>query len=221
MWFRLVLKNIAADKYAHDFSAYERDVELIFQNAIHYNAEDGTVADLARELWADFKALVAELKTRKIQSATKSFSNAQTRPNSSVAAILEQKNRAKFISSLVPSAANLVVVPETLLSHWVVSRQLCQIILLPNHVFQLFTKGPVHDACRPALLYHQGTSCVLFQVERWRDKRKVEETHTELLGLENTIPMDLRRQLWNITAARARFTGNVYSGFDYNQAIHP
>jgi SNF2-related domain/Bromodomain len=121
MCFRAILKNIADDKYGHDFSMYEKDVELIFQNAIDYNAEDGDVADLARDMWADFKDLVAELKTRKIQSARKSFSNSKARPNSSVAAILEQKNRTTFMRSLLPSAANLVVVPETLISHWVVS----------------------------------------------------------------------------------------------------
>lgn len=135
MCFRLILKNIDADKYADDFSAYEKDVELIFQNAIHYNGEDGEISDLARAMWVDFNHLVSELKTRKIQSAKKSFSNAHTRPNSSVAAILEQKNRKKFIDSLVPSAANLVVVPETLLSHWVVSRQLRNFVLLSCDVF--------------------------------------------------------------------------------------
>jgi hypothetical protein len=121
MCFLQVSRNISSGIYTNNFSAYVNDVQLIFRNAMTYNDEDDDVHELAEDMLQDFNNLVAELKKKIILTARKSFSNSTSRPNSSVAAILERKIRQEYMDSLVSSSATLLVVPETLLNHWVVS----------------------------------------------------------------------------------------------------
>ena len=121
MCFLQISRNIESERYTNDFSAYVKDVKLIFRNAMEYNDQDDEVFELAKDMRREFKGLVAEVKKKIIQTARKSFSNSTGRPNSSVAAILERKFREEYMKSLVSSCATLLVVPETLLNHWVVS----------------------------------------------------------------------------------------------------
>lgn len=121
MCFKDVYKRVDNNLYANKFEMYIHDVELIFRNAMIYNSPNDDVYELAKDMLADFKLLLSEFKTSQVQSATKSFSSSNARPNSSVAAILERKALKEYMDSLIPSAATLLVVPETLLSHWVVS----------------------------------------------------------------------------------------------------
>ena len=93
------------------------------RNAMRYYPVENCVYETAKDLDANFLEIVSEFKTDQIKSAKKSFSNATAKPNSSVAAILERKARRDLISSMIPSAATLLVVPNTLLDHWEVSHR--------------------------------------------------------------------------------------------------
>ena len=121
MCFLQVSRNITNETYTNNFAEYAKDVDLIFRNAMKYNAQGDDVFELAKRMQHEFRGLVAELKKKIVLTARKSFSNSNARPNSSVAAILERKFREEYMSSLVSSCATLLVVPETLLNHWLVS----------------------------------------------------------------------------------------------------
>ena len=132
MCFQNIVWNNNDGKYANDFVSYEKDVKRIFRNAMTYHDEDDEVFELAKDMLHEFKVLVAELKKKIILTAKKSFSNSTARPNCSVAAVLERKFREEYMSSLVSSCATLLVVPETLLDHWLVSEHAWQRIRLRN-----------------------------------------------------------------------------------------
>jgi hypothetical protein len=117
MCFKDIYKRIAKDQYANDFESYMRDVQLILQNAVSYNPPCDDVHKLSEDMLEDFQILVGYFKMTQVQSATKSFSSSSARPNSSVAAILERRARKDYMDSLIPSAATLLVVLDTLWSH--------------------------------------------------------------------------------------------------------
>lgn len=59
-----------------------------------------------------------DFKESQMRSARKSFSNANSRPNSRVAALIEKEDCRRLVSSLVPSKATLLVIPNVLMEHW-------------------------------------------------------------------------------------------------------
>ena len=68
-----------------------------------------------------FFTFVEDFKLRHINTAQKSFAKASSKPNSSVAALIDARNRKKFLESLVDSSGTLIVVPGVLMEHWQVS----------------------------------------------------------------------------------------------------
>jgi len=76
-------------------------------------------------LLASFKALVAAFQKSQMRSARKAFSNAKAKPNSRVAALLEEEGKRTLYESLVPSTATLIVVPSVLVEHWKVGKCCC------------------------------------------------------------------------------------------------
>lgn len=74
-----------------------------------------------------------------MRSARKSFSNAKSKPNSRVAALIEEEARQRLLDSLIPSAGTLLVIPPVLMEHWQV-RCFVQMrfwLVLPTYVFKL------------------------------------------------------------------------------------
>jgi len=94
---------------------------LCIRNAITFNPSGHQVHEAAVKLSKVFAELVEQFKAKQVQTAKKSFSKASAKPNSSVAALLEKRHYEELLSSLKPTAANLLVVPSTLLNHWEVS----------------------------------------------------------------------------------------------------
>jgi hypothetical protein len=68
-----------------------------------------------------FSRSLQDFKHTQLASARKSFSNANSKPNSIVAALIEDENKKRLIGTLVPSKGTLLVVPAVLLEHWKVS----------------------------------------------------------------------------------------------------
>jgi hypothetical protein len=64
------------------------------------------------------KEIIRDFKESQMRSARKSFSNANSRPNSRVAALIEMEASQRLVSSLVPSNATLLVIPNVLMEHW-------------------------------------------------------------------------------------------------------
>lgn len=87
-------------------------------NAKQYNSVGSIVHDAAVKSQAVLHNMIHELKERMIQVAKKSFAKASSKPNSTVAALVERNNRLKLKRSLAPSSATLLVVPSVLLEHW-------------------------------------------------------------------------------------------------------
>lgn len=121
MCFQQIAKQIEKGSYDNAFESYVSDVELIFRNGMDYNPADDPVYELAEDMLSEFEEVVRAFKEKQLRSATKSFSNPNARPNNAVAAILNRQIRKKYVESLIPSAATLLVVPDPLLAHWVVS----------------------------------------------------------------------------------------------------
>ena len=72
----------------------------------------------ALRLSANFRTLVKEFKAKQLQAAQKSFARSSAKPNSAVAALIEEENRKRVLDSLVSSSGTLIVVPGVLLEHW-------------------------------------------------------------------------------------------------------
>jgi len=87
---------------------------LINSNVIGRYAPD---AEATRFL-DTFRLLVAEFQQSQMRSARKCFSNAKAKPNSRVAALIEQETQRRHLESLIPSSATLIVVPSVLVEHW-------------------------------------------------------------------------------------------------------
>lgn len=64
------------------------------------------------------RELVEEYKNRMLNSAKKSFSNPKAKPNSNLAALIDEAKRLRFIKSLIPSRGTLIVIPSVLMDHW-------------------------------------------------------------------------------------------------------
>lgn len=67
----------------------------------------------------EFRDLVtAFIETHQLRSAKKSFSNSKSKPNSSVATLVEQEKRKELIGTLIHSSGTLLVIPSNLMDHW-------------------------------------------------------------------------------------------------------
>ena len=91
---------------------------LCGRNATLYNPSENVVHQAAQRLTSKFRSLVEQFKLNQINKAQKSFANASSKPNSAVAALIDERNRKKFLESLVPSSGTLIVVPGVLMEHW-------------------------------------------------------------------------------------------------------
>jgi hypothetical protein len=89
-----------------------------FRNATVYNPPENTMHQAALLLSTNFLTLVEEFKAKQIQAAQKSFARSSAKPNSAVAALIEEENRKRVLDSLVPSSGTLIVVPGVLMEHW-------------------------------------------------------------------------------------------------------
>jgi hypothetical protein len=89
-----------------------------FRNATVYNPPENMVHQAALRLSTNFLTLVEEFKAKQIQAAQKSFARSSAKPNSAVAALIEEENRKRVLDSLVPSSGTLIVVPGVLMEHW-------------------------------------------------------------------------------------------------------
>jgi hypothetical protein len=87
-----------------------------------------------------FSKSLQDFKQTQIASARKSFSNANSKPNSGVAALIEDESKKRLIGTLAPSKGTLLVVPAVLLEHWKVSEVATFVLLL--FVFS-FSKGMI------------------------------------------------------------------------------
>jgi hypothetical protein len=69
-------------------------------------------------LLLDFRKIVRDTKRFQFQSAKKRFANANAKPNSRVANMVDKAKRQELLKLLVPSSATLLVVPSVLIEHW-------------------------------------------------------------------------------------------------------
>jgi hypothetical protein len=83
-----------------------------------YNPKGHIVHETAARMKKSFELIVNNFKEQEVQSAIRSYSNASSKPNSSVAAFIEQTRKKELQELLVTSSGTLLVVPNTLLSHW-------------------------------------------------------------------------------------------------------
>ena len=170
--FKSIYGRVNSDSYySDDFTLFEADLKLCFENAILYYPADHELHIAATELLSKCDKILRTFKTDQVRSAKKSFSNATAKPNSSIAAILEKRAKAEHLGSLLTSKATLLVVPGYLLNHWEVSRfdklvmQSFQNSNIAHVAFRcvLIQKGTNKDACRFLVLYKwQRTSYILF-----------------------------------------------------------
>jgi SNF2-related domain len=75
-------------------------------------------ADAKSQLIEEFRCLVKEFTEAQLRSAKKSFSNSKSKPNSTVAVLVEQESRKELINMLIPSSGTLLVIPSVLMEHW-------------------------------------------------------------------------------------------------------
>ena len=83
-----------------------------------YHPDHSDIHKVAALLREKFLLAVEEFKVEQVKSAKKSFSRATSKPNSSVAALVEKTQRDNLQNALVQSSGTLLVVPSVLLEHW-------------------------------------------------------------------------------------------------------
>eukprot|EP00934_Nitzschia_sp_Nitz4_P008343 Nitzschia sp. Nitz4//scaffold59_size112058//100048//103237//NITZ4_004128-RA/size112058-augustus-gene-0.96-mRNA-1//1//CDS//3329555180//8333//frame0 len=113
-----IRSNIDKMKYDPSFDAFNEDIERCFRNAMEYNPADNSIHSLADTLLKGWKTHVDVFKQKQIQIAKTSFSRASSKPNSSVAALVDEAHEQKFRDTLIQSSCTLLVVPSVLIEHW-------------------------------------------------------------------------------------------------------
>jgi hypothetical protein len=90
---------------------------FFFRDAIKGCINDDNNEDILSRLstWRD---MVNNFITIQMRSVKKSFANIKSKPNSRVAALVEEVTKKQFLNSLIPSNGTLIVVPSVLLEHW-------------------------------------------------------------------------------------------------------
>lgn len=67
------------------------------------------------------RGIFDEFKKQMLTSAKRSYSSPRANVSSELAALIEKSKRHRFIKSLVPSRATIIVIPSVLMDHWEVS----------------------------------------------------------------------------------------------------
>jgi SNF2-related domain len=115
-----IMKNIEKNKYVEDFSIFESDVYSMLQSVVSKSSTENGISECDVEaMISNYKCFIHEFKKTKIDIAKKFCS----RSNDAVADMIKRNNKMELMESLYPSAATLIVVPEILLSHWVVRQK--------------------------------------------------------------------------------------------------
>jgi hypothetical protein len=92
-------------------------ISLCFRSAIVQSNEKLAQCDVS-SLLDIFRTFFHDFKVMQMRSVRKSFSNAKSKPNSRVAALVEEEGRQRLLDSLIPSTGTLIVIPSVLLEHW-------------------------------------------------------------------------------------------------------
>ena len=116
-----IRRRIDRSVYGDSLDGFIAEVESCFQNAIVNEHVSAPIKQAAMRLVDAFRAQINQFKQSQIRVATKSFSRASAKPDSTVAALIEKTNSEKLRRALQPSSATLLVVPAVLVDHWIVS----------------------------------------------------------------------------------------------------
>jgi hypothetical protein len=100
--------------YGADYSQECLNRNALSEHYLSTPSEDTILPPLVLLL----RELVEEYKDRMLASAKKSFSNPKAKPNSNLAALIDEAKRLRFIKSLIPSRGTLIVIPSVLMDHW-------------------------------------------------------------------------------------------------------
>ena len=89
------------------------------------NCEASEDPEALSSLMPTWQILVHDLKRLQLNSVRKFFANAKAKPNSRIAALVQEESRRKHLNSLLSSSGTLIVVPSVLLEHWKVRLWIC------------------------------------------------------------------------------------------------
>lgn len=131
--------KIDREKYDASFDTFHDDVLLLFSNTMKYHPRESRIHEAAKQLRQSWIETVEEFKQKQVKIAKKSFARIRSKPNSSVAVLVEKYNHSKLNSSLIQSSATLLVVPNNLVEHWQE-----QIRLHLNDAYFVGTGGTIH-----------------------------------------------------------------------------
>ena len=138
-----------------------------------YHPDHSGIYKVAALLRGKFLLAVDEFKSQQVRSAKKSFSKATSKPNSSVAALVEKTQRANLQNALVQSSGTLLVVPSVLLEHWEDQIRL--------HVDHTFCTNKI-----PLIFEFTGTPANNLKLEEIVRKCRVENTHMPFLFIDRS-----------------------------------
>jgi hypothetical protein len=138
-----------------------------------YHPTESGIHKLAALLREKFLHAVAEFKAQQVKSAKRSFSKAASKPNSSVAALVEMNHRVNLHNALVQSSGTLLVVPAVLLEHWEDQIRL--------HVDFRFCTNKI-----PVTFEFTGTADNNLKLEEIVRTCSVEKTHMPLLFIDKS-----------------------------------
>lgn len=108
-----------------------------------------------------------------MQLAKKSFARTTSKPNSSVAALVERNNQIKLQESLTPSRGTLLVVPSVLLEHW-------------QDQIRLHINLNYCTAKKVIIFEYTGTAENGLRMEEIVRQCKVEKTHSPVVFIDKT-----------------------------------
>jgi hypothetical protein len=112
-----VIRNIRNNSYDESFEKFSNDIRRIYQNAILYNSPDSLVHQKAQLLKEKVHEFFHEFREKQLISAI----GAAKRSNGTLGSLIQQKKQNELLDTLLPSRGTLLVVPHTLVEHWVVS----------------------------------------------------------------------------------------------------
>jgi Transcription factor involved in chromatin remodeling, contains bromodomain len=112
-----VIRNVRNNSYEESFEKFSSDIRRIYQNAILYNPPDSIIHEKAQLLKVKMYAIFHEFREKQLMAAI----GAAKRSNGTLASLIRQKKQTQLQETLLPSRGTLLVVPHTLVEHWVVS----------------------------------------------------------------------------------------------------
>eukprot|EP00557_Chaetoceros_sp_GSL56_P009171 CAMPEP_0176494518 /NCGR_PEP_ID=MMETSP0200_2-20121128/10149_1 /TAXON_ID=947934 /ORGANISM="Chaetoceros sp., Strain GSL56" /LENGTH=1522 /DNA_ID=CAMNT_0017892301 /DNA_START=84 /DNA_END=4652 /DNA_ORIENTATION=- len=107
--------NIRNNFYDGSFESVANDICQIYQNAISYNPPDSIVHEKAQAMKRKMYAIFHEFRQKQLILAT----GAAKRSNGILGSLIRQKRQNELMETLLPSRGTLLVVPSTLVQHWV------------------------------------------------------------------------------------------------------